>query len=102
MTTGRTRNVLWTLHRWIGVCLVILLVPIAVSGALLVAGPQVDALIHPLRYAVSGSAMLAPSAYLESATKVLESGVSPVMVRLPESGPVTVIARGARAVGGSR
>jgi uncharacterized iron-regulated membrane protein len=34
--SARLRTVWWTLHRWIGIGLAILLVPIAVSGALLV------------------------------------------------------------------
>jgi uncharacterized iron-regulated membrane protein len=33
---ARLRTFWWTLHRWIGLGLMVLLVPIAVSGALLV------------------------------------------------------------------
>ena len=33
---ARLRTFWWTLHRWIGIGLTVLLVPIAVSGALLV------------------------------------------------------------------
>jgi uncharacterized iron-regulated membrane protein len=33
---ARLRAFWWTLHRWIGLALMVLLVPIAVSGALLV------------------------------------------------------------------
>ena len=59
--SARLRTVWWTLHRWIGIGLAILLVPIAVSGALLVWHDHLDALIHPGRYAVSGGAFVAPS-----------------------------------------
>src|SRR5262249_47612729 len=100
--SARLRTVLWTFHRWIGVGLAVLLAPIAVSGALLVWHDQVDALVHPGRYAVTAGASVAPSAYLTSAAAVLEAGVQPVAVRLPEADgwPVIVMARGARTEGG--
>jgi len=99
---ARLRTAWWTLHRWIGLALAVLLVPIALSGALLVWHDHVDALVHPGRYAVTGSALMSPSAYVASARAVLERGVQPAAVRFPESDgwPVMVMARGARAEGG--
>src|SRR5262245_37376466 len=99
----RLRTVWWTLHRWIGLGLAVLLVPIAVSGALLVWHDHVDALVHPGRYAVTGSTVTQPSAYLASAAAALAGGAQPAAVRFPESAswPVIVMARGApRAEGG--
>jgi len=64
---ARIRTVWWTLHRWIGVGLAVLLVPIAVSGALLVWHDHLDAVIYPGRYAVTGAQLMQPSAYLASA-----------------------------------
>jgi uncharacterized iron-regulated membrane protein len=91
------RTVLWTLHRWIGVGLAVLLVPIAVSGALLVWHDHLDAVIHPGRYAVTGAQMVQPSAYLASAATALGGTAQPAAVRFPESEgwPVVVVARGA-------
>jgi uncharacterized iron-regulated membrane protein len=100
--SARLRTAWWTLHRWIGLALAVLLVPIALSGALLVWHDQVDALVHPGRYAVTGSALISPSAYVASAGAALE-GVSPAVVRFPETDgwPVVVMARGVpRAEGG--
>lgn len=98
------RTVWWTLHRWIGVGLCVLLVPIAVSGALLVWKEQLDALIHPGRYAVTGAEVAqSTSAYLASAARVLPGSAQPMAVRFPQDAgwPVTVLARGpARAEGG--
>ena len=72
---ARLRAIWWTLHRWIGLALAVLLVPIAVSGALLVRHDRVDALIHPDRYAVTGSALMSPSAYVASARAAVERDV---------------------------
>ena len=49
---SRLRTALWAGHRWIALALCIVLVPIALSGALLVFKDQLDAVIHPGRYAV--------------------------------------------------
>jgi uncharacterized iron-regulated membrane protein len=51
---ARLRTLLWTVHRWIGIGLGLLLVPIAASGALLLFKDTLDAQLHPARYAVSG------------------------------------------------
>src|SRR5262245_66613766 len=101
---SRLRAAWWTLHRWIGLALALLLVPIAVSGALLVWHDHLDALIHPGRYHVSGAALMPPSAYLASAAAALEAGVEPGVVRFPETPgwPVVVTARAPRREGPPR
>jgi uncharacterized iron-regulated membrane protein len=99
---ARLRAFWWTLHRWIGLALMLLLVPIAVSGALLVWHDPLDALLHPARYAVTGTQLVQPSAYLASATAALAGSAQPVAVRFPadEGWPVIVMARGAPPVEG--
>jgi len=100
---ARLRTVWWTFHRWIGVGLAVLLVPIAFSGALLVWHDELDAVVHPGRYAVTGKQVVQPSAYLASAGATLEAGLQASAVRFPESEgwPVIVTVRGpARAEGG--
>ncbi len=99
---ARMRTIWWTLHRWIGVGLAIMLVPIALSGALLVWHDQLDALIHPGRYAVTGMQSAQVSAYLESAAAALKGGAQPAAVRFPaeEGWPVIVMARGAPSAEG--
>lgn len=84
-------------HRWIAVGLMVLLIPISLSGAFLVWHDEIDALVHPGRYAVTGgSVALPPSAYLANAAAALERGVRPVAIRFPAgpARPVTVTARG--------
>src|SRR5262245_33958946 len=96
------RKFWWTLHRWVGVGLCVLLVPIAVSGALLVWKDQLDALIQPSRYAVTGPDVSQPVAsYLASAAAALGTGATNVALRFPETSgwPVTVLARQPRGDG---
>jgi uncharacterized iron-regulated membrane protein len=50
----RLRTLWLTVHRWLALILLVLLVPIATSGALLVWHDHLDAVIHPGRYAVTG------------------------------------------------
>ena len=76
MASQRVRSALWFLHRWVGILLAVLLVPIAVSGALLVWHDELDAVIHPGRYAVTGAQMSQPlPAYLTNSAQVLPVGV---------------------------
>ena len=97
------RRFWFTLHRWIGASLAALLIPISLSGALLVWHEQIEALLNPQRYAVTGSQILPPSAYLESAARSLEGGATPISVRLPgQASPVIVAARGRDAEGRPR
>jgi len=91
------RSVLWTIHRWIGVGLFVLLVPIALSGAALVYDDVFDALIHPARYATTGNTAQPPSVYLANAAQALH-GAQPSSVRFPEEDGAPVIVQ-ARSVG---
>ncbi|HVG51098.1 MAG TPA: PepSY-associated TM helix domain-containing protein, partial [Xanthobacteraceae bacterium] len=61
------RRIFLAAHRWIAIALFLLLVPVSLSGALLVFHDELDAILNPPRYAISGSETLAPSAYLKSA-----------------------------------
>lgn len=99
-----TRSFPRIVHRWIAVGLMVLLIPISLSGAFLVWHDEIDALVHPGRYATSAANVaLPPSAYLANATAALERGVRPSSIRLPAGTgqPVLVSARGGpRAEGG--
>src|SRR5215468_7221933 len=65
--SGRLRRLWRNLHLWLGAGLFILLVPIAISGSLLVWHDHLDALINPGRYAVSSGALQPPSTYVTAA-----------------------------------
>jgi uncharacterized iron-regulated membrane protein len=85
-------------HKWLGLLLAILIVPIAVSGAALVWHDALDRLVNPARYALSavpggGPATLEFSRYAAAAATVLAPGERISSIRLAEhAGPVVVTA----------
>ena len=65
---ARLRRHWLNVHLWIALSLVVLLVPISISGGLLVWHDEIDSVINPKRYAVSGPRIsLQPSDYLAKA-----------------------------------
>ena len=61
-TNSRLRKLWLNVHLCIALGLAVLLVPISHSGALLVWHDNLDALINPSRYAVTGGQALPPAA----------------------------------------
>jgi uncharacterized iron-regulated membrane protein len=93
---GRLRRFWLDVHLWIGVGLFVLLVPIGISGALLVWHDPLEELLHPQRFAVSeGDAVLPPSAYLASSRAAFGGRATVSQIRMPEAAgdPVVVVAR---------
>src|SRR5215510_215942 len=99
---------LWlNVHLWIALSLVALLVPISISGGLLVWHDEIDFVINPKRYAVSGPRVsLQPSEYLAKAeAAVVDDPTKPraTALRYPEPGwPVRVIMRAQPREAGAR
>jgi uncharacterized iron-regulated membrane protein len=92
---GRLRRLWLNIHLWIGLGFAVLLIPISISGALLVWHDQLDAIVHPDRYAVTAGTAQPPSALIASATKALGRSFEPISLCLPESDrwPALVSAR---------
>jgi uncharacterized iron-regulated membrane protein len=94
--TLRLRGLWFSIHKWIGLGLAILIVPIALSGAILVWHDWADETLNPQRYAVSAAApALGPGAYAAAARAALEPGERIAAIRYPdagESGPIVVTA----------
>jgi uncharacterized iron-regulated membrane protein len=106
-TILRLRSLWFSIHKWTGLCLALLIVPIALSGAVLVWHDWFDGVLNPQRYEIGGGAALGPSAYAASALAALGPGERVASIRYPgagEAGPVIVSAlrlpRGAGAGGG--
>ncbi|MEW6450694.1 MAG: PepSY-associated TM helix domain-containing protein [Pseudomonadota bacterium] len=95
--TARLRRLWLNIHLWLGLGLALLLVPIGLTGSLLVWHDHVDVLINPARYATTSGPAAAPSTLLASATRAL-GGLQPVALRMPEGvgWPATVTARESR------
>ena len=92
---GRLRRFWLDVHLWIGVGLFVALVPLGISGAMLVWHDPLDEMIHPHRFAVSeGAATLEPSAYLASARTALAGRATVTQLRLPEEPGKPVVVSG--------
>jgi uncharacterized iron-regulated membrane protein len=98
-TIIRLRAAWWAIHRWIALVLCLLLVPNAISGALLVWHDELEPLLHPERFAVTGNGTAVTSSYLDNARAALPANFTPIVVRFPaeEGRPITVMARGEEA-----
>jgi uncharacterized iron-regulated membrane protein len=69
---AKLRRLWLNVHLWIGIGLCALLIPISVSGGLLVWHDEIDSWINPQRYAVSASpALLPPVVYLAQAQEAV-------------------------------
>ena len=93
------RNLWFSVHKWIGLLLAILIIPLSLSGSALVWHDWLDAQVNPVRYAVSGPAVLPPSRYAAAAEAVLMRGERVASLRYPEGGegPVIVSAASSKA-----
>ncbi|HEY4375207.1 MAG TPA: PepSY domain-containing protein [Burkholderiales bacterium] len=91
------RNAWVQVHLWLGLTLGMLGILIGLTGSVLVYDQEIDALLNPQRYAVSGREVaLKPSEYLAKATEAAAGRARPVNLRLPDEPgmPVVVLARG--------
>ncbi|HMJ44789.1 MAG TPA: PepSY-associated TM helix domain-containing protein, partial [Pseudolabrys sp.] len=107
MHAATLRRLWLNVHLWIGVGLAVLLIPISISGGLLVWHDDIDALLNPQRYAVTGAQVaLPPTAYLAKAAEAVAkdpADLRPTGLRYPEEGsPVRVVTRAANSEPGKR
>ncbi|MFL0416793.1 PepSY-associated TM helix domain-containing protein [uncultured Sphingomonas sp.] len=78
-------------HRWIGLLLAAVIVPITLSGAALVWSDGLDRLIHPARHSTSGSVLLPLARYVAAVQPEVRDGVRIANLVLPaQHGPVLV------------
>jgi len=101
-TVLRLRAIWFQVHKWIGLSLALLIIPISLSGAALVWHDGLDAMVNPQRYAVSGGdAARPPSVYAAAARGAVGSEAPIASIRYPETkgGPVLVTAIRASVAG---
>lgn len=90
------RKAWWQVHKWLGLALMILFVPLGLSGVVLAWDDAIDHALNPQRYAAHGPAVLPPSAYAAAASGALGPGALISQIRYPkEDGPVVVMAMAA-------
>lgn len=93
MTKIGLRNAWFQVHKWIGLALAILTIPLCVTGAALVWDEALDHGLNPQRYAISGSQTIDPQLYVEAARRVLAPETRVSGLTLPGGdGPVVVTA----------
>ena len=89
---------LWLqVHLWLGLTLGVVGALLGVSGCILVYDHEIDAWLHPARYAVGGSGnALALADYARIAERAVGEKARAGMIRLPDRtiGPVVVFVRG--------
>ncbi|MEG9526322.1 MAG: PepSY domain-containing protein [Hyphomicrobiales bacterium] len=88
------RTVFRKVHLWLGIGLTLLIVPISLTGLVLVFDDEIDVVLNPGLYATTGAAVArSADAYLRSASEAV--GGQAAVLRWPhaEGGPVTVVVR---------
>ncbi len=90
----KLRQTWFSVHKWIGLILAVVIIPISFTGAALVWHDWLDEAVNPGRYAVTGPATLPPARYADAARASLPAGEAVTMLRYPEGGegPVVVVA----------
>ncbi len=86
----KLRDLWLQVHKWIGLLLAILIIPLSLSGGALVWHDALDQALNPQRYAVkSGEPSLPPSAYAAAVERAMKPGEQLVSIRYPEhEGPI--------------
>lgn len=93
--TGRLRRLWLDVHLWLGVGLLIALIPLSVTGAVLVWHDGLDRALHAERYAVSGAnALLPPAAYAQAAQAAFGDQATFSQLRMPEQPGDPIVAVG--------
>ena len=102
-TKMRLRGWWFSVHKWIGLSVAVLIVPISLTGSALVWHDWLDETLNPQRHAVTGEAALPPSAYAAAARPALGPGERVAAIRWPGGeGPVVVSAARAPRPGATR
>lgn len=100
MTKIQLRNLWFQFHKWIGLILAVVIIPLCLTGSALVWHDTLDRLLNAERYATSGSATLAPDAYAVSAAKALQ-GQRIATLRMPEeAGDPVIVSAAPQSNGG--
>jgi uncharacterized iron-regulated membrane protein len=92
-TVLRLRATWLNVHKWIGLCLAILIIPISITGAALVWDGWLDQQLNPQRYDVStGEPRLTPSQYADAARTRAGTDDRLTSIRYSEDGDGPIVA----------
>lgn len=94
---------LWLqVHKWIGLSLALLIIPISLTGSALVWHDWLDSKLEPQRHEILGPATLQPSAYAAAARVALSDGERLSELRFSSAGAPTVAIAAKPAEGAGR
>ena len=97
MTKIQLRNLWFQVHKWIGLILAVLIIPISLTGAILVWHEPIEDAMHPERHAVAEPGTLAPTAYADSARGALGKDELLTRLQIPGKAGEPVVASATRA-----
>lgn len=92
MTRIGLRNVWLQIHKWIGLILAILIIPLSVTGAALVWHQALDRMLSPDRYAVTRGSTLPADRFAAAARRAFPKGSPIASIRMPVAAGDPVIA----------
>ena len=85
-SSNRLRRLWLQIHKWLGITLVVLIVPISLTGAALVWHDWLDEQVNPQRYPKAGAAVLPPSTYSAAALRLARPGEQLASLSFPSGG----------------
>ncbi len=80
----RLRSAWFQVHKWLGIVLAILIIPISLTGSALVWHDWLDEQVNPQRYPAAGAAALPPTAYAATAGRLMEPGERLASISFPD------------------
>jgi uncharacterized iron-regulated membrane protein len=80
----RLRRAWFQIHKWLGISLAILIIPLALTGAVLVWHEWLDEQVNPQRYPVVTAPLMEPSAYALAAGKLAQPGERVATITFPD------------------
>ena len=93
LTLGRLRRLWFTVHMWIGVALLVVLVPLTLSGVVLAWRPELDQATHPERYAgLHPGPALGPTALITAASQAFGPQATVDRLNFPAQQDAPVVA----------
>lgn len=96
MAAFRLRSLTRNIHLWIGLCLIIVFIPLGLSGSFMVFEDDFNRMLHPQRYhASAGDTELAPSKYFAAAQQAFGAKTPVSQLRMPEDEGAPTVVTGA-------
>ena len=101
-TKASLRQIWFQIHKWVGIILAIVLIPLSLSGSVLVWDEALDGWINPQRHAVTGPVALPATAYVAAAAKALPADAKIASLSMPDAGDALTVSAAPKPQAGPR